>query len=279
MMMTLIFNELIKIFSKWRTYISYLALGAIILLIQTIVFFDGSLYVEAFDRNISDNFIMTGNIVNGYLIAYFIMQALYIHIPFLIVLVGGDIMASEATAGTFRLLLIRPVTRIQVVLSKFIAGSIYVLSVIFFLFLFSLLLSLLFFGTGDLMIWGMPVLVIAKNDIFWRFLCAYLFASLSLLTVFSLSFLFSSLVENAVGPIIATMAVIIVFMVLSNINVEFVENIKPYLFTTYSGDWSYFFKDTLDFQAIFRSASVLLLHISGFLLFSSILFYRKDILS
>ena len=39
------------------------------------------------------------------------MNSLWIHIPFLISLVAGDQLAGEGTAGTYRILLIRPPSR------------------------------------------------------------------------------------------------------------------------------------------------------------------------
>ncbi|MDZ7776879.1 MAG: ABC transporter permease subunit [Bacteroidales bacterium] len=63
---------------------------------------------------------------------------MFIHIPFLVALVTGDLLAGEANAGTFRLLLIRPVSRTQLLTAKFLAGWIYMLSLMVFMFAFSI---------------------------------------------------------------------------------------------------------------------------------------------
>ncbi|MCK7520020.1 MAG: ABC transporter permease [Ignavibacteriales bacterium] len=47
------------------------------------------------------------------------LNALVVHIPFLITLVAGDLLAGEATAGTYRILVTRPVSRFKIVFSKF----------------------------------------------------------------------------------------------------------------------------------------------------------------
>jgi ABC-2 type transport system permease protein len=98
-------------------------------------------------------------------------------------------------------------------------------------------------------------------------------------TVVSLAFLFSSLVENAIGPIISTIAIIITFYILSAIDVTFLNNLEPYMFTTYMNDWQGFFKDTIDYGTIFKSAGVLALNIVVFYSIALYIFNKKDILS
>jgi ABC-2 type transport system permease protein len=123
------------------------------------------------------------------------------------------------------------------------------------------------------------ITVFAANDVLWRFLPAYLLAVLSMGVVVSLAFLFSSLVENAIGPIIATMAVLIVFNILSVIEIDFFAALKPYLFTSYAQDWKPFFNAELDTAGIFKSAAVMLFHIVLFYSVTLFVFTKKDILS
>jgi len=111
---------------------------------------------------------------------------------------------------------------------------------------------------------GGIIMVFAKNDILWRFLLAYGFAVLSMGVVASLAFLFSALVENAIGPIITTMAIIIIFLIISAINVDLFQTIKPYLFTSYMGSWSMFFDKPIDTYEIVKSTLIMLGILPGF---------------
>ena len=97
--------------------------------------------------------------------------------------------------------------------------------------------------------------------------------------VASLAFLFSALVENAIGPIITTMAIIIVFLIISAINIGIFQDIKPYLFTSYLGGWKTFFNKPPDYSAALKSVMVLGIHIVGLYSLTLFLFNRKDILS
>ncbi len=278
-MITLVWLELQKIYKKWRTYIGFIAIFLLTTVVQVSLYFTGEHYIKALTRGLSDSFMMFGNLFNGYLIANLVLQGLFIHVPFLIVLVGGDLLASEATAGTYRMLLTRPSSRLQVVTAKFIAGIIYTLSIIFWLALLSLGVSILIFGTGELLTVRSQIIVFAANDVLWRFGCAYAFAALSMTTVMALSFFFSSMVENAIGPIVATMAVIIVFLILSSLPVDIFVTLRPYFFTTHMVEWSAFFNDPVDMKEIGNSALVLLAHIVGLYLITTYIFIKKDILS
>jgi ABC-2 type transport system permease protein len=280
MIFTLIRIELLKIFRKWRTYIGFIAIGILVPLLHLAMYLEGQNSIDFVTRGLKDSFILVGNLLNGYWISYLILNALTIHIPFLIALVAGDLLAGEATAGTYRILVTRPVSRIQIVTSKFLAGVIYTGSLIFWLAIMSIVVGLIIFGSGELIVTGnQSIIIFEQSDILWRFLLAYGFAILSMTVVCSLTILFSSLVENAIGPIVSTMAVIIIFIILSAFDVEILRDIKPYLFTNYMLDWREFFNDPLDFAEITKSVLVLSVHIILLFAATSFIFHKKDILS
>jgi ABC-2 type transport system permease protein len=280
MMAVLINIELYKIFRKWRTYIGFIAIGLLVPLIQIAFMIEGESSINFMTRNLQQSFIFVGNLLNGYFISYFILGSLAIHIPFLVALVAGDLLAGEATAGTYRLLITRPVSRFQIVTSKFIAGLIYTSLLIFWLALISLGLGMLIFGIGELIVIGSnQVIIFPKEDIWWRFLLAYGYAILSMSVVASIAYFFSSLVENAIGPIITTMAIIIMFFVISAIEIDIFNQIQPYLFTDYILSWRLFFDDPMDKSEIFRSIGILLLHIVILYAGAFLIFRQKDILS
>jgi ABC-2 type transport system permease protein len=279
-MITLINIELYKIFKKWRTYIGFIAIGILVPIIHIAMVFEGKNTIDFMTRNIQQSFVFVGNLLNTYLISYIVLTSLTVHIPFLITLVAGDLLAGEATAGTYRLMLTRPVTREKFVTAKFIAGIIYTNLLILWLALMSLVVGYFIFGVGELLIIrGDMIIIFEQKDVLWRFLCAYGFASLGMTVVASLAYLFSSLVENAIGPIVGTMAVIIVFVIISAINVDLLQSIRPYLFTNYISSWQLFFDDPIDMPEILKSIGVLALHVVLFFGATLIIFKRKDILT
>ncbi len=279
-MLTLISIELYKIFRKWRTYIGFIAIGILVPIIHIAMVYEGKDTIDFMTRNIQQSFVFVGNLLNTYLISYIVLNSLTVHIPFLITLVAGDLLAGEATSGTYRLMLTRPVTREIFVTAKFIAGLIYTNLLILWLAIISLVVGYFIFGVGELLIIrGDMVIIFEQKDVLWRFLGAYGYATLGMTVVASLAFFFSSLVENAIGPIVSTMAVIIVFVIISAINVELLQSIRPYLFTSYISSWQLFFDNPVDIPELLKSVGILILHIVLFFGATIIIFKRKDILT
>ena len=284
--------ELYKIFRKPRTYIAFGAVAAIVGLIQLGFYADGESYMKFGMQTLSDSFDVSGNILNGYLMAFIILQTLLVHVPLLIALVAGDMISGEANQGTLRLLLTKPVSRNQMILGKFTASAIYTLALLIWMAIWALGISMLIFGVDDMLILkSESVTQILSTDVLWRYVAAFAFASLAMLTVSALSFFLSLFAENSIGPIMATMSIIIVFTILNALDLPIFNLIKPYLFTTHMLGWKGFFDVQINenneqivgsvenLPAVLFSAGVLLLHIVGFLVASMVIFKRKDILS
>ena len=279
-MIEIINIELYKIFKKWRTYIGFFAIAVLIPVIQIAMLIEGGKSINFMTRSLQQSFVFVGNLLNAYLVSYLILNALAVHIPFLVALVTGDLLAGEATAGTYRVLITRPVSRMKLLTSKFFAGIIYTTLLVLWLSILSLGLGIIIFGVGELIVLKpTTVIIFARSDVLWRFLLAYGFAILSMSVVASLAFLFSSLVENAIGPIITTMAVIIVFFIVSAIEIDIFQTIRPYLFTNYILSWRLFFDDPIDVSEILKSVAVLFGHIIVFYGLTAYIFKRKDILT
>jgi ABC-2 type transport system permease protein len=291
-MWTLIQIEVFKIFRKPRTYIAFAAVLAIVLLIQTAIYVDGRKYLEFVMKDISERFDIGGNPVNGYFVCFIILQTLLIHVPLLVALIAADMIAGEANMGTLRLLLTKPVSRTELLFSKFFATSIYVILLLLWIALLSLFGSILLFGTDGMMnAKSYEVVLINENDLMWRYLLAFGFAALSLITVAALGFLLSVFADNSIGPIVATMSIVIVLTILSTMDIPFFQEIKHLFFTSHMIGWKGFFDMKVDAdgnalpgtiansKAILKSAGILVLHIVGFVAVAIGIFKKKDILS
>ena len=279
-MWPLIRIELFKTFRKPRTYIAFVAIAAIILLVQLALYVDGETYLDFMMLSINTTFMVEGKQMNGYLVFLIILQTLLVHVPLLISLVAGDLVAGEANMGTLRLLVSKPVSRSGLLISKFLASCIYTLLLLSFMALLGLGGSVLLFGTSDLLVFKSDVLVlIDSSDVLWRYAAAYAFAGLSMITVAALAFLFSVFAGNSIGPIIAAMSVIILFTILTTMDIPFFNAIKPYLFTNHMLNWKGFFDRPVDGSEVLKSILVLLAHIVFFVSLALYSFRRKDILS
>ena len=284
--------ELYKIFKRPRTYIAFLAITALVGVIQLGLVKNGDDYVNFVMGNVMQSFSFDGKLLNGYLVCYILLQLLLVHVPLLIALVAADMISGEANMGTLRLMLTKPISRTQFLLAKFLASAIYTFMLLVWIAFLALFVSMFLFGVDDMVIQKTNYLVqLPVGDVFWRYIGAFGFALLSMLSVAALGFFLSSFAENSIGPIVATMSVIIFFTILSTMSIPLFQKIQPFLFTTYMVNWKEFFDPKVNADnavilgslqrpdRIITSALVLIFHIVGFVGVTMVLFKRKDILS
>ncbi len=297
-MFNLLQIELYKISKRPRTYIAFAAITAIVAIFQFAFKADGGSYMNLMLQSVQDTFDLDkSKAINGYFMCYIILNTLLIQIPILVALVAGDAISGEANMGTLRLLLTKPISRTQIILVKFAASVIYTIGLLIWMALMALFVSLLIFGADDMLIFRVKgdesqILQITKDDIMWRYFAAFGYAAVALTVIAALAILLSVFAENSIGPIIATVCIVIVCTIISNINVPIIDNtIKPWLFTSYLVGWKGFFyigtnadgeplKGTIEnWLAIRNSLYILLAHIFILISAAVIVFKRKDILS
>jgi len=283
--------ELFKIFRRPRTYIAFGAAVALIVLLQFGLKVDGQEYADFMLQNLA-NFDVQGKLLNGYMVCYIVLQLMLVHVPLLVTLVSADMISGEANVGTLRLLLSKPYSRTSVVLAKFLATCIYTLLLLVWVAILALFVSMFVFGTGDLFLMKSEYIVlIRQDDVFWRYCCAFGFAFVSLITVASVGFFLSAFAENSIGPIVATMSIIILFTVLGTLNIPVFNAINPYLFTTHMVIWKEFFDEKVnasneaiagtiqDMPAIIHSLLVLSVYIIVLISATIFVMRKKDILT
>jgi ABC-2 type transport system permease protein len=291
-MYTLFKVELYKIFKRPRTYIAFIAMTALITIIQLGLKVDGKEYISFVLGDLSNTLQVDGKLCNGYFVCFCILNLLLIHVPLLIALIAADMISGEANMGTLRLLLSKPISRSQFVFAKFLAATVYTLLLLIWIAFLALFVSILIFGTDDIfLVKNNYAVQIAANDIMWRYIGAFFFAGLSMVTVAAVAFFLSQFAENSIGPIVATMSIIIVFTIFSTMSIPLFNTLKPFMFTTHMVAWKEFFDVKVDENnvsimgsiqrpdKIIHSAIILLVHIVGLVSLSIYFLRKKDILS
>jgi ABC-2 type transport system permease protein len=293
-MMSLLKIEIFKIFKRPRTYIAFAVIALIILLIQIALKFGGEEYVGLMLSGMNDSFeeIPSEIILNGYLVCFIILNLLLIHVPILVALVSGDAIAGEANMGTLRLLVSKPFSRTQLLVVKFIASVFYTLILLIWVAVLALFVSMILFGADWLGVAReLEFNVMEADDVRWRYPLAFGFAAIGLICVAALALMLSVFADNSIGPIVTTVCVIIVFTILTQLQIPFYdETIKPYLFTTHMLGWKGFFyvkaidgvtvKGSIEnLPAVLKSAGILIVYTAGFLAVAFWHFNKKNILS
>ena len=271
--------ELYKIFRRPRSYIGFLAVLVFVLATHLAVILEGEETVEFVTRTLGDVVLLQGNLVNGYFVTCLILYLLWVHVPLLIVLVTGDLLSGEAQSGTLRLLLPRPVSRTRLVSAKFAAALVYSSSLVLFMGLVSLPAGLLLFGKGDMMVFLETLNFLPESELPLRFLGALGFAIVSMATVASLSVMLSAMADNSLGPILSTVAVIVLLNLVSSINLGIFNALRPFLFISYVNSWQEMFAFEPDLMLLGKHLLILCGHITLFFVVAQFTFSRKDILS
>lgn len=272
--------ELRKIALKPRSYLGIIALLVITSLIQLAMYVDGEEYINLITQTFEASFVIEGKILNGSLICFIILQMLIIQMPLLVSLVGGDLISGEAASGTLRLILTRPASRIEILLSKYFAGLVYTFILLVLLGIMSLGLGMALHGLGDLVVLKADgIVILQSNDVLWRFFGAFGLAFISLSLVTTLNLMLSCFTNNSIGPIIGTMSIIFIFTLIGALEVSLFDYVRPFLFTTHMLAWKDIFEDPISPTKILTSVSINLLHIGIFLFVSIRHFISKDIQS
>lgn len=212
---------------------------------------------------------------------YSVMFSFSLLIPIFVAMTAGGQIAGERQSGTLRMICVRPVSRVSLLLSKFLVTAFYTYLLVSFFIGLNLLVGLLFVGWGDLQLYpGALNLVdepgkLLRDEALWRFAYASLSGTWALLVIAAVATLFSVLFDNPSMATVATLAVYLVFHIVGR--VEFFEHLRPYFFTTDMDFWRDVFKPDIPWESFGRYGSICGAYIFGLLLMAVAIFDRKDI--
>ena len=212
---------------------------------------------------------------------YSVMFSFSLLIPIFVAMTAGGQIAGERQSGTLRMICVRPVSRVSLLLSKFLVVAFYTYLLVAFFIALNLLVGLFFVGWGDLQLYPGALNIVdepgklLRDEALWRFAYASLSGTWSLLVVAAIAMLFSVLFENPSTATVATLALYLVFHIVGR--VEFFEHLRPYFFTTDMDFWRDVFKPEIPWQSFGRYGSICGAYIFGILLLAVAIFDRKDI--
>src|SRR6266480_1957200 len=196
---------------------------------------------------------------------YSVMFSFSLLIPIFVAMTAGGQIAGERQSGTLRMICVRPVSRVSLLLSKFLVVAFYTYLLVAFFIGLNLLVGLFFVGWGKLL----------RDEALLRFAYASLSGTWSLLVIAAVAILFSVLFDNPATATVATLALYLVFHIVDR--VEFFEHLRPYFFTTDMDFWRDVFKPEIPWQSFGRYGSICGAYIFGILLLAVAIFDRKDI--
>lgn len=230
-------NELWKLFGKKRTYIGFgmFILGQLLI----IVIFR---YTPA-QRTILRTIDRMGFEPNKYLsmltFATVMVLALAVSLmPLFVALIGGDLVSKEAEDGTLRMILSRPISRLRLLIVKWLAGMVFAAVLVAALGLFGLLFSSIWFPFKGSMFAFIPERILNVYDYqegLWHFALAHLFMITKACTIMSLAFMFSCFNMKPAAATILALSLIIIDRILMSL--PYFADIQYWFLSHYLDAW------------------------------------------
>jgi ABC-2 type transport system permease protein len=271
-------SELWKLFGKKRTYIGF---GAFILA-QTAM-----LLAFKFTRWQSDMERMLAG--NGYLAVEFIsaltvsvvmlMPQLILLMPLYLALVGGDLVAKEAEDGTLRMILSRPISRVRLLLAKWISGVCFAIVLVAALGVMAVGLASLCFPWKGLFVFvpGQAFSVLPADEGLARFALAHVFLAVNASAVLSIAFMFSCFNMKPAAATILALSYLFVNLVMEGI--PFFDRYENWFITHHFKCWLLVFRDPIPWAQILESETWILAACASAFVIGATAFHTRDIKS
>jgi ABC-2 type transport system permease protein len=270
-------NELWKLFGKKRTYIGFLMFLLAQNLVAVILKFQG---MTGMKRTLEGNGYLPEEFISSLTVATIILipMALFM-LPLYASLVGGDMVAKEAEDGTLRMILARPISRIRLLLVKWLAGVVFSISCAIVLGIFSVAFSSIWFPWGGLFAFipGQLFSVFSPGDGLVHYAWANLLMGLKATTIMTLAFMFSCFnVKPAAATILALSMVFLNFILM---NIPFFEDIQHWFLTYHLNLWQLMLAQPIPAARVWESVSILMGFNLTFLVVGCTVFQLRDIKS
>ncbi|WP_433293781.1 ABC transporter permease [Actinoplanes sp. CA-030573] len=206
-----------------------------------------------------------------------------VFLPVSVAVLAGDAVAGEASAGTLRYLLIRPVGRSRLLVAKLISLVTFVLFAIGAVLITSYVTGLLLFGAGTTAagvalpadVTSLSGVTISPFGLVLRLLGTVAYIVVSMLGVAAIALFLSTVTDSALGAAMGALAVLVTSQVL--VTLDAAAAIRPYLPTRYWLAWVDFFREPVLWRDIERGAGIQLVYLVVLLGAAWANFLTKDI--
>ena len=272
-------NELWKLFGKKRTYIGF----GMFLLVQAIIVLVFRYYSRAsasMIRQLEGNGYVADQFITSLTIATTMLFPIaYVLLPLYTSLVGGDLVAKEAEDGTLRMILSRPISRVRLLLVKWVAGAIFSALLAVSLGAIGILFASIFFKHGGLFVFvpGEVFGVYEWGEGLQRYAVAHAMLAVKAVTITGLAFMFSCFNVKPAAATILSLSFVFVSFVLMQI--PFFHDLQQWFLTYHLNVWQNSFAQPVPWWRIGESVSVLLGFNISFLIVGCTAFQVRDIKS
>ncbi|MFC4402088.1 ABC transporter permease [Gracilibacillus xinjiangensis] len=309
---SLLKNEHVKLYSRFSTWSMFIILGSIILISALIVFFfadqgkeeygaewktelqaendeyrdmmnEDEFFDGLYDSEIARNeyHIQQGIQPLSFDAWQFTLEnsGISMLITLFTIIVSAGIVASEFRWGTIKLLLIRPISRTKILLSKYVYVLLFAATMLLFLFVINLLIGTLFFGINSLN----PLIVketaggFEQVPVFSEIITQYGLSMINLIIMSTFAFMISALFKNS-GMAIGS-AIFLMFAGNTLMSVLSQYDWSKYILFANTNLRQYFGSGSpvVDGMTLGFSITILVIYYLAFLILSWLSFTKRDI--
>jgi ABC-2 type transport system permease protein len=254
-------NELWKLFGKKRTYIGF---GAF-LIAQTamLLVFKYTRWQEDFDRLLAGNGYLATEYISALTVALIMLwPQLALLMPLYVTLVGGDLVAKEAEDGTLRMILSRPISRLRLLLVKWMAGMIFTMVLVLALGAIALGFALICFPWKGMFVFGqtqtensLTFSLFTAHQGLALYAFAHIFMVVNIVTLMSVAFMFSCFNMKPAAATILALSFMFMNMVMQHI--PFFERYQNWFITHHLECWFWVFRQPTPWPDILQSETIL----------------------
>lgn len=225
---------------------------------------------------------MIAELLNGLAFSmYCLVPAIYVLLPMLICIFSSVNFAGEMENGLMRITLLRPVSKWNIYLSKFLVTSGISIMLIFVLMGLSFAAGCALFGTsGDILIMGQvffgneKMYILNESVVFRRFIIIYLIATLSIPYLVAMYMMFSAITRKVSHAIVISLGIYYTSYIIGAM--PFMRHIHPFLPTRYLANWRFIVIPKIPWERVIHDSMTNTLYIAGFLIVGLIVFEMSD---
>ena len=273
-MKAFLFAEIYMIFRQKRTYYGLAAILIIELFIIAGSWYQGNDIISVLLENLTQNFYLKGNLLNGHLVLYIVLNSLWFNLPLILMIIVSGFLTNEYKDGTIQTVMLQAVSKRDYIFSKYFVSILFTLIVVLFLVMSASLMAYVFFGVGDLITYLDGLNFIESDQAIVRIALAFLSGAL-LMCFYSVVSLTIAVVFK---EITVTWIVSALFLILSNLLLKIDFGMLDYWFFPKLIDtWQYFFYYTIPWEAVHLNHLLLVINTAAFMTLGIILFLKRDI--
>ncbi|MDT7709962.1 MAG: type transport system permease protein [Pseudonocardiales bacterium] len=184
-----------------------------------------------------------------------------VFLPITVAIVSGDAVAGEASAGTLRYLLVRPVGRLRLLTAKLISVAAFVLLAVLFVTLTSYVVGVIAFGFGpDASAGGtggitsLSGVTLTPLQLAGRTAATVGYLALCMLAIGAVGLFFSTLTDSPLAAALGVLAFVVLSAIL--LPLDAASAIRFYLPTTHWLAWIDLFRDPILWTAVRQGVGV-----------------------